>query len=170
MAVREGGPGNDRLIGTAARDFMEGKGGNDVLFGLAGNDVMDGDAGNDVLYGGLGDDLIDGGDGLDRLFGQAGNDILDGGAGNDIMAGGAGNDTYIFDSRDGHDRIMDFTAGGTQDRLNLVDAAFNFRNLADVLNRATDVGGNCVIQLGGGDSVTLVGVQESQLTAADFIF
>ena len=170
MAIREGGAGSDRLIGTALRDFIEGKGGNDLLYGLGGNDVMDGDAGNDRLYGGTGNDNMAGGNGNDQLYGQAGNDTLDGGAGSDLMNGGAGNDTFVFDSRDGRDTITGFTAGGTQDRLNLVDAAFDFRNLQDVLNHATDVGNNVVIQLGGTDSVTLVGVHEAQLTAADFIF
>jgi Ca2+-binding RTX toxin-like protein len=170
MAIREGGPGRDRLIGTEFRDFIEGKGGSDVLFGLGGNDVMDGDAGNDTLFGGAGNDQMDGGTGNDRIFGDAGNDIISGDEGNDIMDGGAGNDRFVFDSGEGDDLIFRFTAGGTLDRLDLRDAAFDFTTFQQLLERAvTTFAGNTIIDLGGGDSVTLVGVRESQLTSGDVI-
>ena len=131
---------------------------------------MDGDAGNDILKGGDGRDSLEGGNGADILYGQDGNDRLDGGDGNDIMYGGRGNDIFVFDSRDDRDTIRGFVAGGTDDRLDISDAGFDFRNLDDVRARATDVGSNVVIALGTGDQVTLVGVQEADLTAADFIF
>lgn len=169
MAIREGGPGRDFLYGTNLADIMEGKGGNDVLYGYNGNDIMDGDAGNDLLFGGGGNDNMQGGLGADFLYGGTGNDIISGDEGNDFMDGGAGNDTFLFDRGDGDDRIANFTAGGTEDRLNLVDAAFNFITFSQVLARATDVGANVVIDLGAGDSVTLLGVHEAQLRAVDFI-
>jgi Ca2+-binding RTX toxin-like protein len=47
--VREGGPGNDLLIGTWSSDTLEGKGSNDTLVGLAGGDWLLGDGGNEAL-------------------------------------------------------------------------------------------------------------------------
>lgn len=169
MAIREGTPRADRLVGTIFADIMEGKGGNDVLLGLGGNDIMDGDAGNDHLDGGAGNDNMQGGFGADTLLGGLGNDILSGDDGNDFMNGGFGNDTFLFDRGEGDDTIAGFVAGGLQDRLDLRDAAFNFLTFAQVLARASDVGANVVIDLGAGDSVTLLGVHESQLRAVDFI-
>ncbi len=169
MAIREGTRGADRLIGTAFADIIEGKAGNDVLFGLGGNDIMDGDRGNDTIYGGTGNDNIEGGGGQIRIFGGAGNDVISGDDGNDFMNGGAGNDRFVFDSGEGDDRITGFVAGGTEDRLDLRDAGFNFVRFDQVLARAHDVAGSVVIDLGTGDSVTLVGVTEAQLRAVDFI-
>jgi Ca2+-binding RTX toxin-like protein len=169
MAIREGTKGNDRLIGTALADIMEGKDGNDVLFGLGGNDLVKGGAGNDLMYGGLGNDNMQGGLGADTIFGDAGNDILDGDKGNDIMNGGLGNDRFVFDNRDGNDRINGFVAGGTDDVLDFRTTAFNFTTFAQVLAHAHDVGTNVVIDTGGGDSVTLAGIHEAQLRTVDFI-
>lgn len=169
MATIEGNARANRLVGTAARDDMEGKGGDDTLFGNGGNDLMDGDAGNDTLYGGTGNDHMEGGLGADRLFGQAGNDILSGDEGNDIMNGGAGNDRFVFDSGEGDDRIFGFVAGGTDDRLDLRDAAFDFVTFSDVQARATDTSNGVLIDLGAGDSVLLVGVTEAQLKAVDVL-
>ncbi|MEZ5924779.1 MAG: calcium-binding protein [Hyphomicrobiaceae bacterium] len=169
MAVIEGNARANRLVGTASRDFMEGKGGNDTMYGRGGNDVMDGDAGNDLMYGGSGNDNMEGGLGADRMYGGTGNDIISGDEGNDVMTGGAGNDRFIFDSGDGDDRITDFVAGGTVDRLDLRDAAFDFVSFADVLARAVDTSSGVLINLGGGDSVRLTGVHEADLKAVDFL-
>lgn len=169
MATIEGNARANRLVGTANRDDMEGKGGNDTLFGNGGSDIMDGDAGNDVLYGGTGNDNMEGGLGADRLFGQAGNDILSGDEGNDFMNGGAGNDRFVFDSGEGDDRIQGFVAGGTEDRLDLRDAAFDFVTFNDVLNRANNTSAGVLIDLGAGDSVLLLGVTEAQLKAVDVL-
>jgi hemolysin type calcium-binding protein len=49
--VRNGGPGNDTLIGTNAGDNMEGKADDDTLMGLAGRDWLIGGGGKDTLLG-----------------------------------------------------------------------------------------------------------------------
>lgn len=173
MAIREGTRLSDRLVGTISNDIIEGKAGNDLLYGLAGNDIIDGDEGNDTIYGGLGNDNIEGGLGNDRIFGEAGNDIISGDEGNDVMNGGLGNDRFLFDSGEGDDQIFGFVAGGVDDVLDLRDAAFNFVSMAQVNARATDVstvfGISVMIDLGAGDSVTLIGIREAQLRAADFL-
>ena len=105
-----GGPGADRLVGSAGADRLDGGPGDDVLDGSAGADVLEGGDGIDtvtyasrtsgvtvVLDGVAGDgapgegdlaltEQIIGGQGPDRLTGQAGVvNRLDGGAGDDVL-------------------------------------------------------------------------------------
>lgn len=51
--VKYGGPGPNRLVGTAENDLLNGHRGNDTLIGRADSDR---------LYGGRGNDRIDAGD------------------------------------------------------------------------------------------------------------
>jgi hypothetical protein len=51
---REGGGGNDVILGDSGSDRVGG-GGNDVILGDSGSDRVGG-GGNDVIYGGSGDD------------------------------------------------------------------------------------------------------------------
>jgi hypothetical protein len=61
--------------------------------------------------------------------------------------------------------VGDFVSG--TDKIDLI--AFGFADFAAVQAATTDVGGSAVIDLGGGNSVTLAGVLEAQLQAGDFI-
>lgn len=72
--------------------------------------------GDDIVTGGVNNDFLKGGEGLDELFGLAGNDTLEGGDGNDILngsggndtlKGGPGNDTYLLQTTDGIDTLLD---------------------------------------------------------------
>lgn len=104
MAVINGTPGADTLIGTGSADQING---------LEGNDTLEGRGGNDVLLGG------------------AGNDVLKGGAGSDRMFGGAGNDTYYADSSDGIANLVE-NAGEGRDRVvvgNSWELGANFEEL-----------------------------------------
>jgi len=77
------------LLGGAGADVIEGWTQNDTLFGFGGNDRLVGNGGSDRLYGG--DDA----------------DTLIGGTGNDILIGGDGEDTYVINTGDGNDQIID---------------------------------------------------------------
>src|SRR2546422_183394 len=74
IAVFDGGPGNDILMGTPGRDRLDGGRDDDVLFGFGGDDRLWGDSGtgdttdHDVLFGGQGDDDLIGGMGTNQLF------------------------------------------------------------------------------------------------------
>ncbi len=170
--VLEGGAGNDELDGGAGDDVLEGGRGNDLLKGGAGDDQLEGGRGNDILKGGRGDDQLNGGRGNDVLEGGAGNDVLkggrgndelNGGAGNDELEGGSGNDVFIFEQGTGDDTVLNFEVG--RDELDLSD--FGFESFQDVLDAAEDQGDDTVIDLGNGDSVTLVGVSEADLSEND---
>ncbi|MCA9137168.1 MAG: hypothetical protein KDB00_10425, partial [Planctomycetales bacterium] len=73
VAVLDGGPGDDRLVGTIARDQLDGGRGNDTVMGLAGDDRLWGDSGNGVISD------------VDHLFAGQGNDDLIGGRGNNFL-------------------------------------------------------------------------------------
>jgi len=93
-----------------------------------------------------GADLLIGGEGDDVLFGQGGNDTLIGGMGDDLLIGGSGQDAFVWNAGDqGHDRILDFTLGGSEgDVLDLRDllSGQTSDSLSDYLNFAVvDSGG-----------------------------
>jgi Ca2+-binding RTX toxin-like protein len=97
---RDGGPGDDRVVGTACAETIRVGRGNDLV--LAG-------AGEDTVYGGFGDDRLFGGAGGDSLFGGVGNDFLSGGAGRERLDGGPGADRV--DARDGERDVVECGPG-----------------------------------------------------------
>ena len=118
-------------------------------------------AANDMPIGTNGDDTIDAGFGDDIILGLDGNDTL---------IGGAGDDLFIFAEGNGQDVIQDFTAGaGTDDAIDL-SAIGTVSNLADLLDNSSVVGSDLNIDLGGGDQLTLIGVNASDLHEDDFLF
>lgn len=74
------------LVGSSIYEPVNRQGGygNDVLIGGALNDYVEGGSGNDLLAGGLGDDVIKGGEGDDTIISLGGFDQLSGGEGEDL--------------------------------------------------------------------------------------
>lgn len=91
--VRDGGSGNDTLLGTSATDYLSGHSGNDALYGYGGADYLSGHSGSDSIYGGSG---------RDRIAGHSNNDFIsDGNDGvKDYIDCGSGTDTVRADSVD----------------------------------------------------------------------
>jgi Ca2+-binding RTX toxin-like protein len=95
----DGGPGDDRLIGTSGSDQLGGGPGDDVLVGGGGGDFLRGEAGADRIEAGPGDDGIDEGLGADVVDGGPGDDLvsplvtLD--AAPDRYRGGPGRDRFV---------------------------------------------------------------------------
>ena len=83
---------DDRMQGTAKRDFMEGRNGDDSMFGFASNDQMVGQSGDDIMSGGSGNDRMFGELGNDRINGDSGDDEINGGLDADSLFGSSGND------------------------------------------------------------------------------
>jgi Ca2+-binding RTX toxin-like protein len=110
--TRQGGPGNDVVLGTAGPDDLGGGSGSDAIIGFGGKDVMWGGLlpprpgelpppevgpnNDDSMIGGSDNDMLRPNMGSDRIVGGSGDDILtDGenaGGSYDILKGGPGND------------------------------------------------------------------------------
>ena len=174
-----GGDGADTLNGDADNDRILGGNGNDIANGGAGDDYLFGDFGNDTLSGGAGNDEVRGGFNNDTLYGDAdddflhgfsGNDILDGGTGTDRLEGGTGRDTFITRRGYGNDTIVDYSVASAgvffADKIDLSD--FGIASFHDLV--LSDIDGDAYIDLGGGDSITLEGVNSGNLSADDFSF
>lgn len=115
------------------------------------------------MIGSNGDDAIGASKGRDVMLGRGGNDTLVGMEGNDRMTGGAGNDTFQFVQGYGKDIVTDFDAiggVGNQDLIGGVD-------FDAVVVRAS--GKNTIIDLGGGDTLTLLNVHKADIDATDFV-
>lgn len=143
------GAGAVNATGTDLANVLEGNAARNVLIGQDGKDQLQGNGGNDLLRGG-GDS--------DRLTGAGGRDVLEGQSGNDRLTGGEAGDVFVFRQDAGRDVIADF---GSEDRLR-IDAAIwgGTVGSADqlVAEHARVSGGDVVIDLLGGDGLTLDGV------------
>jgi Ca2+-binding RTX toxin-like protein len=191
--VIRGYAGDDRIFGGAGDDRLDGNEGNDYLDGGTGADIMDGSVGNDTYVvdnvgdvvresynNGLGgiDTVLSSidytlganvenltltgsaalrgtGNALDNvIIGNIGDNILTGGAGNDTLTGGGGNDRFVFGASSGKDVVTDFGKGDVIDL-----AALKLPNAPAI----SMVGDNAVIDLGGGNTITLSHVSADHL-------
>ena len=143
--------------------------GNDKLYGGGDNDAVTGGTGNDTLFCMNGNDGLSGDDGSDTLNGGNGSDSLTGGSGNDSLFGGTGDDLFIFMQDDGADNISDFIVGaGSQDVISFIGIT-GINSFADVQGAVTQVGADAVIDLGGTNELTLLGVNAGDLHQDDFL-
>ena len=120
--------------------------------------------------GGTAGATLTGGGGADWIAGGSGDDRLDGGGGGDFLTGGPGDELFVFADGDGADTITDFAAGaGAGDVLDLTGEV-GLDTFADVQAAASQVGSDTFIDLGGEDSVTLLGVSLGDLSPDDVLF
>ncbi|QOZ75397.1 hypothetical protein XH83_08055 [Bradyrhizobium sp. CCBAU 53351] len=171
----QGQGGNDTITGNGSTQILFANATAGVIVNLA-NGTADGDAsvGHDTIVGGVTNvsgsnfnDTITGSSGNDQLFGNGGSDLLSGGAGNDALNGGIGADTFVYTTGGGADVIGDFLQADA-DKIDLTGVP-GISTLADIQALATQQGPNTVIDFGNGDTLTLLNVTLSNLTAADFI-
>ena len=184
------GTGGFKLTGEDAGDFagesvssggdVNGDGFDDLIVGAYKNNTDGNDNGAGyVVFGGNftgavthlgtdGDDTLTGTSGADNIIAAQGNDTIIGGLGNDLLTGAEGDDVFVFNNGDGDDTIRDAEVGlGVGDLLDV--QAFGFADGAAVIAAATNQGINVEIALDGNDSVTLLGVNISDLHADDFL-
>ncbi len=99
----------------------------------------------------------------DIIQGGSGNDYIGGGSGNDVLTGGSGNDIFAFGGGGGQDLVLDFTKG--EDIL-LIARNINGLDISapeDLVDRVIDLNGNAMIDLGNGDTITLMNVSASDI-------
>ena len=156
--------GNDRLNGESGNDLLDGGDDDDFIQGGSENDTISGSAGSDILLGDEGNDTLSGGSGADVLLGGAGDDFLDGGTASDRMLGGADADTFVIRPEDINNIIYDFE--DLTDKISLV-AGLSFADLT-IADNGLDTG-TTITQTSSGDLLaTLVGIDETNVTSADF--
>lgn len=156
----------DGSRGTANQVYVTGAGNDTVISGsgndqvtLGDNGLANGGGGADTLIGGLGSATLGGGGGADSIVASSGGGMLIGESGNDTMVGGAGKDVFIYTSSGGNDVISGFDP--TNDTLglaNFADISAAGLSLTDIINRATVSGGNTILTMPDGSTITIAGV------------
>jgi hypothetical protein len=87
---------------------------------------------------------------------------------NDSLNGGAGLDTFAYDTTGGAaDVIQGFFLG---EQISILGGDMNFDTEAEVLAAGTDAGANVIFDFGGGNTLTLVGVNLADLPNNTFTF
>jgi len=185
-----GKQGGDRLMAGSGDDVSyAGTGGNSYLSGGAGSDTLVGaltSAGGNTIDGGLGNDvLVAGGaktaatdtyltanaDTVTTIEEQrqfAGlRDLVDADV-SEISALEIG-DTFVFGASSGYDYVFNYHVGVDAIQIAANVNGTGIATAADVLARATAVGGDTLIDLGGGNAIHLSGVALDSLSADDFV-
>lgn len=161
-----GGNGDDRLYGWGGNDRLNAGSGDDLAFGSGGNDWLYGGNGRDWLLGGNNADHLLGESGNDRLYGGDGSDQLSGGIGNDILTGDDGADRFVFRNGGDADRITDFDRGEGDKLLLSSDLWTGTRTAQQIADSAQSTSAGLVLNFGGGDTLTLVGIHSTAGLAA----
>ncbi|MEP3890877.1 MAG: hypothetical protein ABJN69_10440 [Hellea sp.] len=181
--IMTGGAGNDFFFGGAGADRHDGGDGFDTVSYLTsttgltiqmefGVGSSSGDANGDEfmsierVLGSRFDDNISGGVFDDILVGNGGDDFLFGSFGNDTLIGGAGVDSYGYGTQsDGADVIFGF---GTNELIYLFSGEGVYDSFTDVMAVGSDVGANVIFDFGGGNTLTIVGLNLADLDAGNF--
>ena len=151
----------NQLTLESGADILFGDLGDDSLIGGEGHDFLNGNDGTDILCGDLGNDTLSGGSENDSLLGGSGDDFLSGDLGNDTLTGGTGSDTFVLQSDQGSDTILDFEVG--VDLFGLA-AGLSFEQLTITLD-----GNSSAIALGDRLLATVTGVDLTGLGEDAFI-
>ncbi|MEP3891060.1 MAG: LamG-like jellyroll fold domain-containing protein [Hellea sp.] len=186
--VMTGGAGNDFFFGGAGADSHDGGDGIDTVSYLASTEGVNlwldsttlgtFDAAGDIfvsierVFGSNHNDLIFGAAASsESLFGLGGDDILWGGAGlgSDSLFGGAGDDLFYYGANEGADVIFDFQAGSASgDVIDFYNGDAANYSFSQIMALASQVGNNVIFDFGSGNTLTLVGVDITDLTIDDF--
>jgi Ca2+-binding RTX toxin-like protein len=189
-ATLTGTSGGDTLVGTDLAEKLAGGGGNDTLIGGNGDDTYEFSGGQiiqeeagggyDALhtvayetilpdnvekmvmlkgaYAGHGNDLDN------RMMGSTKDNVIDGGGGDDLLFGQGGRDTFVIAAGAGSDLIGDFDGDDTIEMRGL------FGSFEDMLASTTEVNGDVVIDLGDGETLTLLRTNLADLSAGQFVY
>ncbi len=131
----------------------------------SGKTATDGFGNTDQL---LSIECVFGSNGADRITGSGGKNTINGGSGNDQLDGGGGADRFVFSGNFGRDRILDFLEGGDKIDLRGVASITSYRDLTR--NHLSTSGDDLRIDAGGGNVITLLDIDRSDLSASDFLF
>ncbi len=184
--LQQGGSGSDTVqVGDGGGTVFGGSGGSNYLIGgtttvpgattelhgaAAGDQLYATGSGNVLLVGGAGNETISAAGGTSPINGAAlaastGNDTLVAGTGADSLTGGDGADTFRFinGQAGGSDTITGFSGSDTVS-LN----GYSYASASAVLSNAVAIGGNTILTLTDGTTVTFAGT--SSLSASQVQF
>ena len=130
---------------------------------LVGIDHIDLGGGSDTFIGSTGNDAIIGGTGNDNITAGAGDDTINGGEHNDVLTGSGGADSFVFSGTFGTDTVTDFELGA--DVIDLSGSGLQFSDLTITQN-----GADTLIDGGSGNTITLQGIQATDITESHFVF
>lgn len=164
-----GRDGNDVIYSNGGGDTVYGGNGGEAVFGGRDGDIIYGNRGNDTLLGNKDNDTIYGGQDNDYINGNLANDVIHGNKGNDTLKGGYGADTFVFGSGDGDDLLYGFSAAeGDMIQLESNLNGSGITSSAAALSAVSYSGNDGILDLGGGHSVTFIGIGVDAITADDF--
>lgn len=106
----------------------------------------------------------------DIIFAYGGNDSLEGLKGNDTLAGGLGADTFLFRTTStGHDAIIDFDPA-SGDVIKISKSVAGQKNFSGLYRNISDnAGGDAVLKLADGGTITFEHVSKAKLAYDDFL-
>ena len=166
QSITGGSAGNETIWGGAG-DTIQGGAGNVTIGGMAG-DTITGGSGNTFIDADLGNQSVVGGSGNTTIWGGAGDTIQGASGTGSALIGFAGGNQTLWDNgatSTGSDSVFGFNQA-SGDRVSLNSAT---DTTANVLATATaDAGGNAVLHLNDGSSVTLLGVSVASLNSSFF--
>jgi hypothetical protein len=188
--VLKGSNSDDLLYGGVRNDVLDGSDGNDRLEGSDGDDILVGgantDKGENHLNGGNGDDILVAGGSktsqLDQFLAnhqdivnsvKSDQKLTDVAAIINSVTNNTSNSSHnIFDvhSGSGHDQIFNFHAATDKVQLDRGLNGSDIRDINSLLNHIHISGNDLSIDLGGGNSIMLVGVDVSGLSANNVAF
>jgi Ca2+-binding RTX toxin-like protein len=180
----DGGTGVTYVVdGTGTVNYVNAGAGSTYIFGADSSTVVldsqKPNSGASYFYAGGGNETLSGGmsdssqylfgsnqnGASDSLVGGSGTNLLVAGTGSETLVGGAGANTFLLDATatsGANITIGDFL-GGTTDTLQLW--GFNASDVNNILHNGQNVGGNYVVSLSNGGTLTFDGVTSgSQLS------
>jgi hypothetical protein len=101
-----------------------------------------------------------------RIEGGPGRQSIDGGGGDDFLTGGPGPDLFIIERGGGSDVVLDFEPG--LDAIRLGGGLPQLASFAAVRAAMREAGPDLVLDLGGGERLTLRGRRIAELSEQDF--
>lgn len=184
--VLEGHSGNNLIEAGSAGDTLVGDSGSNTLVGGAGDDLLVGanTSGTDVMSAGNGHNIMVAGGAktqqLDDFF-HANKALVDALSSNPQFAAltslansassstsGVGN-TFQLQSGNFHDQIYNFHASSDVLEIQSGINGSGITGLSSLLSHVSISGNDVSVDLGGGSSVTLVGVDVAHLSAANVV-
>jgi serralysin len=175
--------GDDSFIGRGGADAFNGGTGTDAVsystasagvkvdFIVAGNNA--GDALGDTfvlvenITGSQLGDTLAGDSNANTISGLNGNDTLRGRGGADVLIGGGAADTFLIQPGTQSDTVNDLVSG--VDTIRLLSFA-GIGNIGQLKAVGADNGANSSYNLGGGDTLFIIGHHVADLQAGDFLF